>query len=117
MNKELPKNLHITWHTGDISFCEINSRPIINGFVSGNIKIEKIIRASDYESQLSEGVFKSLFNYAIGIASCTPDKIYQYIRMDNSKRVEENTNNQPFKVSEGCIKNINIYGYKLKLTL
>jgi hypothetical protein len=107
--EKLPENMVTVIHRGDISLCEVDYRPIVNGFVSGKIFRLKYERLS--EGQIPEKTFEDMFFFCLGKALENPDKQYQYTRLDNEKLVPENPNNQPFKASEGFKKNFSIYGF------
>ena len=106
---KLPDNMVYTHHQGDISFCEVLRRPIVNGFVSGKLFRLKYERTVD---QLPELTFENIFQFCVGTALTNPESQYQYIRYDNKRLTQETLNNEPFKASKDFKKEFDVYGYK-----
>lgn len=110
--KQPPNNLQVVIGRGDYSICEVSRRPIKkceNGYFPKGV-FNPLKSERSETGQLPEKTFEDLFLFAAGEAIHNKEFQYHYFRQDFSATIEENCNNQPFRVSENCVKHFSIYG-------
>ena len=105
----LPPNLTIAWGTSDVSFCEGTFRTWREDAQKyGQVRLVDIARD---EGVLPESEYKRIFDETLRQARNNLKNIYHYVRLDNSKFIPEDSNNEPFREANGWSKDMVIFGY------